>query len=131
MRPEKLYLVDIVEAAASIERFLSGISQDEFDEDDLRQSAVLQKLTVIGEATARLPVEFRESHPDVEWRDIVGFRNIAVHEYFAVNWSIVWIAATQDAPKCALRLRQSRGRVRRSRRWGDSERLTRLLFIGH
>ena len=41
----------------------------------------------------------RESHPDVEWRDIVGFRNIAVHEYFAVNWSIVWIAATQDAPK--------------------------------
>ena len=99
MRPEKLYLVDIVEAAASIERFLSGISQDEFDEDDLRQSAVLQKLTVIGEATARLPAEFRESHTDVEWRDIVGFRNIAVHEYFAVNWSIVWIAATQDAPQ--------------------------------
>lgn len=99
MRPEKLYLIDIVEAAASIERFLSGISQDEFDEDDLRQSAVLQKLTIIGEATARLPAEFRESHPDVEWRDIVGFRNIAVHEYFAVNWSIVWIAATQDAPK--------------------------------
>ena len=30
--------------------------------------------------------------------DIVAFRNIAVHEYFAVNWPIVWVAATQDAP---------------------------------
>ncbi|MCL5074823.1 MAG: DUF86 domain-containing protein [Chloroflexi bacterium] len=30
--------------------------------------------------------------------DIIGFRNIAVHEYFAVDWSIVWVAATQDAP---------------------------------
>lgn len=99
MRPEKLYLVDIVEAVAAIERFLAGIGRDEFTEDDLRQSAVLQKLMVIGEAAARLPVEFRDNHPDVEWRDIVGFRNIAVHEYFAVNWSIVWIAATQDAPK--------------------------------
>ena len=99
MRPEKLYLVDIVDAADAIERFLTGIDRDEFNADDLRQSAVLQKLTVIGEAAARLPAEFRDNHPDVEWRDIVGFRNIAVHEYFAVNWSIVWIAATQDAPK--------------------------------
>ena len=63
MRPEKLYLVDIVEAAASIERFLSGISQDEFDEDDLRKSAVLQKLAILGEASAD-PAELCESHPD-------------------------------------------------------------------
>lgn len=99
MRPEKLYLVDIVEAVDAIDRFLTGCDRDEFDDDELRQSAVLQKLMVIGEAAARLPVEFRESHPTIEWRDIVGFRNIAVHEYFAVNWAIVWVAATQDAPK--------------------------------
>jgi len=64
----------------------------------LRQSAVLQKLIVIGEAAARLPVQFRERHPEIEWADIVGFRNIAVHEYFAVSWTIVWVTATQDVP---------------------------------
>lgn len=102
MRPEKLYLMDIVEAAGAIERFLAGIDSDEFEIDDLRQSAILQKLTIIGEATARLPAEFRATHSQIEWRDIIAFRNIAVHEYFAVDWSIVWIAATQDAPKlCA------------------------------
>ncbi|MSP14465.1 MAG: DUF86 domain-containing protein [Chloroflexi bacterium] len=36
--------------------------------------------------------------PDVKWRSIVGFRNIAVHTYFAVNWSIVWVTATEDVP---------------------------------
>ena len=58
---------------------------------------MLQKLTVIGEAAARLTVEFYARYPEVPWRDIVAFRNIAVHAYFAVEWSIVWVAATEEA----------------------------------
>jgi len=99
MRREELYLTDIVEAADAIQRFVEGIQREDFFDDELRQSAVLQKLIVIGEAAARLPPEFRERRPEIEWADIVGFRNIAVHEYFSVNWSIVWVAATQDAPE--------------------------------
>ena len=98
MRREKLYLTDIVEAADAIQRFVEGIQRKDLIDDELRQSAVLQKLIVIGEAAARLPREFRERHPKIEWADIVGFRNIAVHEYFAVNWSIVWVTATQEVP---------------------------------
>jgi len=98
MRREELYLSDIVEAADAIERFIEGIRRKDFAGDELRRSAVLQKLIVIGEAAARLPMDFREHHSEVEWPDIVGFRNIAVHEYFAVDWSIVWVTATQDVP---------------------------------
>ena len=98
MRREELYLADIIEAADAIQRFIEGMQRDDFFRDELRQSAVLQKLTLIGEAAARLPTEFTERHPEIEWVDIVGFRNIAIHEYFAVDWSIVWVAATQDAP---------------------------------
>lgn len=98
MRPEVLYLTDIVEAADTIQRFIEGVERDVFFADELRQSGVLQKLIVIGEAAARLPREFRKRHPEIEWADIVGFRNIAVHEYFAVSWTIVWVTATQDVP---------------------------------
>lgn len=98
MRREELYLTDIVEAADAIQKFLADIERDSFFRDDLIQSAVLQKLTVIGEATARLSPKFRERHPEIEWEDIVGFRNIAVHAYFAVDWAIVWVAATQETP---------------------------------
>ena len=98
MRPEKLYLVDIVEAADAIERFCREIKFDDFLRDELRQSAVLQKLIVIGEAAAHLPGEFQKRHPEIEWADIVGFRNIAVHEYFAVSWPIVWVTVNQEVP---------------------------------
>jgi uncharacterized protein with HEPN domain len=98
MRPERLYLQDIVEAADAIERFLQGIGQPEFLGNDLIRSAVLQKLTVIGEAAARLSSDFCDSHPRVPWRDIADFRNIAVHAYFAVEWPIVWVAASEETP---------------------------------
>ncbi len=106
MRREKLYLSDIVEAADAVAVFLSGVERGRFLQDDLLRSAVLQKLSIIGEAAARLPKEFRARHADVEWQDIVAFRNIAVHAYFAVQWSIVWTTATQDVP--ALRQQVAR-----------------------
>lgn len=98
MRPEQLYLTDIVQASESIGRFVAGITYGDLVRDELRQSAILQKFIVIGEAAARLSPEFQASHPTIEWADIIGFRNIAVHEYFAVNWSIVWVTATEDVP---------------------------------
>ncbi len=70
MRREELYLNDIVEAAESIQRFLAGIEREIFLQNDLLRSAVLQKLTIIGEAVARLPMEFRDRHPEMEWDDI-------------------------------------------------------------
>ena len=55
MRREALYLTDIVEAADAIHRFIKGFQCDDLLDNELRQSAVLQKLIVIGEAAARLP----------------------------------------------------------------------------
>lgn len=98
MRPEKLYLTDIVEAAQSIARFVQGEGLDEFEQNEMMNSAVLQKLTVIGEAASRLPKEFTNRFPEIPWVDIIAFRNIAVHEYFAIRWDIVWIAATEEVP---------------------------------
>lgn len=98
MRREGLFLRDIVDAAAAVERFLAGVDQETFFASELLQSAVLHKLTVIGEAAARLPSELKDRHPEIEWRPIIGFRNIAVHAYFSVDWSIVWVAAAMDAP---------------------------------
>jgi len=98
MRPEILYLTDIVEAADAIGRFLNDVEKEDFLRDELRQSAVLQKLTVIGEAAARLSEEFRKRYPTVPWPRVIGLRNVAVHEYFSVNWEIIWVTATSNVP---------------------------------
>ena len=104
MRPEKLYLLDILEAAKALERFCANASEDQFLKDEILQSAVLQKLIVIGEAASHLPTEFRDAHPEIAWLDIVGFRNIAVHQYFAIMWEIVWTTATADVPELSAQI---------------------------
>jgi uncharacterized protein with HEPN domain len=98
MRPEKLYLTDILEAAESVRKFCDGVTFDQFESDDMRRSAVLQKLIVIGEAAGRLAHEFTDKFPDIPWVDIIAFRNLAVHEYFVMKWDIVWLTATEDVP---------------------------------
>jgi uncharacterized protein with HEPN domain len=99
MRRERSLLQDIIESCDEIAEFIKGLSEAQFADNRLVRSAVLQKLTVIGEATARLSAEFRERHPEIEWRDIVGIRNILVHAYFRVDWPIVWIAVTEETPR--------------------------------
>jgi len=99
MRREYLYLRDIVEACDQVLSFVKGMSASELLASELHKAAILQKLTVIGEAAARLPTTFREAHTEVEWRDIVAFRNIVVHAYFAVQWDIVWATVKDDVPQ--------------------------------
>lgn len=76
MRREELHLTDIVEATDAIQRFVQGVRRENFLHDELRQSAVLQKLIVIGEAAARLPERFRDRHPEVEWATSSGFATL-------------------------------------------------------
>ena len=70
MRPKRLYLIDIRDAAEAIATFLRSSDRESFIDDDLVRSAVLHKLTVIGEAAARLPRVFRERYLDIPWADI-------------------------------------------------------------
>ncbi|HQY93270.1 HepT-like ribonuclease domain-containing protein [Caldilinea sp.] len=100
MRSDRLYLEDIIAAADAIQRFIAEIvGESAFHDDELRQSAVLQKLIVIGEAATRLSPELRSQSSPIDWPDIVAFRNIAVHAYFSIDWSIVWVTAQDDVPK--------------------------------
>ncbi|KQC37372.1 DUF86 domain-containing protein [Frankia sp. ACN1ag] len=94
MRRDELYLVDMIEAAVAATAFVQEVDEAAFLESDLIQSAVLQKLLVIGEAAGRVSPEIRGRWPDVPWRSVTGFRNIAVYTYFEVDWSIVWRIAT-------------------------------------
>lgn len=106
MRSEKQYLVDIIEAAEAIARFLDGIDREAFLNDELRQSAVLQKIAVIGEVTGKIGPDLRSKYPEVDWPQIVGMRNILVHSYFSVKINIVWQTATQAVPELHKQIAQ-------------------------
>jgi uncharacterized protein with HEPN domain len=89
-RDPRLYLDDILEAIARIQEYTSGFDYSQFTEDTKTQDAVARNLEIIGEAAGRLPHSTRSRAAEIEWRKIVGLRNILAHQYFGVSLPVVW-----------------------------------------
>src|SRR3712207_9129972 len=89
---------DILLATRDIQRFATGMSYEDFVSDDKTQAAVVQRITVVGEATKRLSDEFRMAHPTIEWKQIAGMRDRCVHGYDRIDLQAVWEVVSRDAP---------------------------------
>ncbi|MBI2877362.1 MAG: DUF86 domain-containing protein [Candidatus Tectomicrobia bacterium] len=89
-RDPRLYLDDILEAIAQIREYTSGFDYTRFTQDRKTQDAVARNLEIIGEAARRLPESLCAAAAEIEWRKIVGLRNILAHEYFGVSLPVVW-----------------------------------------
>ena len=94
MRTEELYLTDIVDACGAIESFIAGLPKETVLGTDLILSAVIRKLEIVGEASSRLSEPLREEFREIDWKAIIGFRNILAHQYFSCDPDIIWEAAS-------------------------------------
>ncbi len=90
---------DMQAAIARIREYTTGLTLTEFVETTQVSDAVLYNLTVIGEAAGHLPDEAKQLAPDAPWVDVIGMRNILIHEYFGVSLEIVWRTLTHDLPE--------------------------------
>ncbi len=89
-RDEFLLVEDMMESASKILRYSKGLSYQEFVNDDKTIDAIIRNFEIIGEASARISIPFKEKFSDIEWRKLKGFRNRLIHEYFGVDHKIVW-----------------------------------------
>ena len=87
-------------------------TKESFPADEKTLDAVVRNFEIIGEARARLPDTFKETHPTIEWRQIVGLRNRIVHEYFGVDPEIVWTIIRKDPPTFKSTIRSVRESLR-------------------
>jgi len=102
MSPEErdhlLFLEDILEAIAKIERYTQGLSFETFRENDMAVDAVIRNFEVIGEAVRHIPDNIKERYPDVEWKEAAGFRNILIYDYFGIDVEAVWDTMKNNIP---------------------------------
>lgn len=91
-------LNDIVTAIDDARSFTESLDLDDFQASKEKQYAVIRALEIIGEAAAQIPAEIRTAYPTVPWREIVGMRNVVIHNYFGVDEAVVWRTVQEDLP---------------------------------
>lgn len=89
-RDPSLLVEDIKESAVKILDYTKGLTFEEFTKDGKTIDAVIRNFEIIGEAANRLPENFKDNHPHIDWHRIRGFRNRIVHDYFGIDYAIVW-----------------------------------------
>ena len=76
-----------------------AMGRQKFDDDWLVQDAAITTVTQIAEAAKRLPKSFRAARPEVPWRNVIGMRDIVIHEYAIVDLPLVWEALERGFPQ--------------------------------
>ncbi len=103
MKDDRLYLSNIAECIERIESYTSS-GKEAFMQTRMIQDAVMRNFEVIGEATKRLSPELREAHPDIQWQQIAGFRDVLIHDYLKVNLNRVWGIIEQNLPSLKVKV---------------------------
>lgn len=101
---DKVRLQHIRDAIIELESFTSAISSSEFQENRLVRNASVRSLEVIGEAIAALSNDVRKDSNNFPWQDWKDFRNVLIHQYFGVDYSMVYNAIKKDVPSLKCRL---------------------------
>ncbi|HLD57308.1 MAG TPA: DUF86 domain-containing protein [archaeon] len=101
-----VFLNHITESIGKIESFSNNLSKQEFLKDELRQSAIIRQLEVIGEAVKNLPIDFINRYPSVPWGNIAGLRNKLIHHYFGVDLNLTFDVVKTKIPELKTEIKK-------------------------
>lgn len=97
-RGDKERLQHIILAIHELEVYTVDLTKEVFIQNSLVRSACAFQIEIIGEASNHLSNELLEKYNQINWREIIGLRNLIAHEYFGIDYVIIWEIITVDLP---------------------------------
>jgi uncharacterized protein with HEPN domain len=101
-----LLLEDMLESASKIKRYTDKQDFESFINDEKTMVAVVRNFEIIGEAANRIDPDFRTSNAEIKWKRIRGFKNRIVHDYFGIDYEIVWTIVENDIEELVDQLKR-------------------------
>ena len=99
-----MFLEDMHLAMGRIAEYINGLTFIQFKHDYRTVDAVIRNFEIIGEASRNLPVEIKEKYPDIPWSEMYLLRNKVSHEYFGVDYEIIWDVASNYLPENRIQI---------------------------
>jgi len=90
IRDESLYIISVIN---------NELTKDDFLRDETLKRAVVRSLEIIGEATKKIPADFKIKWNSIKWKNMAGMRDRLIHDYMGVNYSIVWDVVKNKIPE--------------------------------
>lgn len=103
-------ITDILDSITKCQRYINALDLHDPDLTEMAGDAIERNLQIIGEAANHLPAEIVNAHPEIEWPQIRGLRNILVHQYFGVDTDTIREVITGYLPVLANALQPHIGK---------------------
>jgi uncharacterized protein with HEPN domain len=94
-----LYLEDMFQSMQRIEEYLGDLDFKKFKMTHIVVDAVVRNFEIIGEASRKIPSDIQEEYPEIPWRKMYGLRNLIAHEYFGIDYEMIWEIAKNNLPQ--------------------------------
>jgi len=93
------YLEDMLQSMDRIEEYLIDIDFKKFKQTYMIVDAIIRNFDIIGEASKNIPIEIQEKYPEIPWKNMYGLRNLIAHEYFGIDYEMIWEIAKNNLPQ--------------------------------
>jgi uncharacterized protein with HEPN domain len=101
---DKIRLQHILDAILEIESYLVLQDFEDFISNSMMRFACIKQMEIIGEASNHISDETKNSFSSIQWAQIVGMRNVLVHEYFGIDATLVWDIIKHDIPELKTKI---------------------------
>lgn len=109
-----IFLKHILESIDAIEEYLEGVEEEEFYTSREKQDLIIRRLEIIGEAAKNIPEDFRKQDDNIPWKKMAGMRDVIIHQYFGINYKIVWDTVEKTLPLIKKQIMQVINREKES-----------------
>lgn len=106
MKSNEVYLGHVLDEINFLLQQTQQLSFEQFVSDEVLRRADARSFEIIGEAVKNLSPEFKKKHKHIEWRRIVGFRDKLIHQYFGVNWNVLWNVIKEKLPPLKVQIEE-------------------------
>jgi len=87
---DKVRIQHMIDAINKINIYVGHSDKPAFEGDAKLQDACIRQLQIIGEAARKISNDFHANHPEIPWSEVIGLRNVVIHDYAGIDSDIIW-----------------------------------------